>query len=128
MQDDLLESARRQAEKGDPSIRAAALLRIARAESAVVEGSRARSTLVEGLDIIFAMRQRCGALVLQHAQRGNPAQSIQLHLATPTFRTAYLSKVTGGFRVIACWNQKNRGQLHVDCGRRDRTVTRSHSQ
>lgn len=51
MADDLLGSDRRQAEKADPSMRAAALLRIARAESAK-NLSRARTTLREGLDLV----------------------------------------------------------------------------
>jgi hypothetical protein len=51
MTDDLLEGARRQPEKADPSTRAAALLRIARVQSAA-DGSRAKSTLLEGLEII----------------------------------------------------------------------------
>ena len=51
MEDDLLENARRQAEKADTSICAAALLRIARAESAS-DVSRARRTLLEGLDAV----------------------------------------------------------------------------
>jgi hypothetical protein len=48
MEDDLLESARRQAEKAASSIRAAALLRIARAESAG-DVAQARRTLLAGL-------------------------------------------------------------------------------
>ncbi len=51
MEDDLLENARRQAEKADASIRAAALLRIARAESAG-DLARARRTLLEALDAV----------------------------------------------------------------------------
>jgi hypothetical protein len=51
MEDDLLENARQQAEKADASIRAAALLRIARAESAG-DLARARRTLLEGLDAV----------------------------------------------------------------------------
>jgi hypothetical protein len=51
MQDDLLENARRQAEKADASVRAAALLRIARADSAG-NLARARRTLLEGLDAV----------------------------------------------------------------------------
>jgi hypothetical protein len=50
MRDDL-ENARRQAELADPSVRAAALLRIARAEFAG-DGSRARQTLLEGIDAV----------------------------------------------------------------------------
>ena len=51
MPDDLLVNARRQAKMADPSIRAAALLRIAHAESAA-DALRARRTLLEGLDVI----------------------------------------------------------------------------
>jgi hypothetical protein len=51
MPDDLLENARRQAKLAESSIRGAALLRIARAESAA-DVPRARRTLLEGLDII----------------------------------------------------------------------------
>jgi hypothetical protein len=50
MPEDLLEHARRQAEKADSSMRAAALLRIARAEC-VADVSRARRTLLEGLAV-----------------------------------------------------------------------------
>jgi hypothetical protein len=49
MPDELLENARKQAEQADPSIRASALLRIARVE-ATLDNSRARGTLLEGLD------------------------------------------------------------------------------
>ena len=51
MLDDLLGAARRQAEKADPSVRAAALLRTAHAES-TEDVSRARRTLLEGLDAV----------------------------------------------------------------------------
>ena len=51
MQDDPLEQARQQAEKAEASIRAAALLRIARVE-AHGDHSRARQTLLEGLDAV----------------------------------------------------------------------------
>jgi hypothetical protein len=51
MPDDLLENARQQAKLAESSIRGAALLRIARAESAA-DVPRARRTLLEGLDII----------------------------------------------------------------------------
>jgi hypothetical protein len=51
MRDDLLENARQQAEQADRSVRAAALLRIARAESAA-DVSRARQTLLDGLDAV----------------------------------------------------------------------------
>jgi hypothetical protein len=42
MSDDLLENARQQAEKAEPSMRAAALLRIARAESVQMQLKRER--------------------------------------------------------------------------------------
>lgn len=61
MEGDLLENARRQAEKADTSICAAALLRIAHAESAG-DVSRARRTLLEGLDAI----QRLPSPVREH--------------------------------------------------------------
>jgi hypothetical protein len=51
MQNDLLEQARQQAEKAEASIRAAALLRIARVE-AHGDHSRAREMLLEGLDAV----------------------------------------------------------------------------
>ena len=51
MEDALHENARRQAEKANTSIRAAALLRIARAESAAGL-ARARRTLPEALDAV----------------------------------------------------------------------------
>jgi len=54
MPDDLLGSARRQAEKSDPSVRAAALLWIARAESGG-DVSRARRTLLEGLNVVRSL-------------------------------------------------------------------------
>jgi len=51
MLEDLLEKARQQAERADASIRAASLLRIARAESAA-DVARATATLLEGLEVI----------------------------------------------------------------------------
>jgi hypothetical protein len=51
MSDDLLGNARRQAEKAEPSTRAAALLRIARVE-AVSNATQARASLLEALEII----------------------------------------------------------------------------
>ena len=51
MSDDLLEKARQQAEKAEPSMRSAALLRIARAES-VANATQARTSLLEALEII----------------------------------------------------------------------------
>jgi hypothetical protein len=51
MLEDLLENARQQAERSNSSVRAAALLRIARTESAG-DISRARRTLLEGLDAV----------------------------------------------------------------------------
>jgi len=54
MRDDLLGTARRQAENANPSMRAAALLRIARAETAE-DVSRARKTLLEGLEVVRSL-------------------------------------------------------------------------
>jgi hypothetical protein len=51
MSDDLLANARQQAEKAEPSMRSAALLRIARVES-VANASQARTSLLEALEII----------------------------------------------------------------------------
>ena len=51
MSDDLLANAREQAEKAELSMRSAALLRIARAES-VANGTQARTSLIEALEII----------------------------------------------------------------------------
>jgi hypothetical protein len=51
MPDELLENARRQAEQAEPSVRASALLRIARVE-ATLDASRARRTLLEGLEAV----------------------------------------------------------------------------
>jgi hypothetical protein len=51
MPDELLENARKQAEQAEPSVRASALLRIARVES-TLDASRARRTLLEGLDAV----------------------------------------------------------------------------
>lgn len=56
MQHDLLETARRQAETSDPPIRAAAFLRIARAESPNLD--HARSTLLQALDAIRSLPDR----------------------------------------------------------------------
>jgi hypothetical protein len=49
MPGELLENARKHAEQAEPSIRAAALLRIAGVE-ATLDNSRARLTLLEGVD------------------------------------------------------------------------------
>jgi len=51
MSDDLLENARQQAGKAEPSMRSAALLRIARAES-IANATQARTSLLEALEII----------------------------------------------------------------------------
>jgi uncharacterized membrane protein len=61
MSDDLLENARQQAGKAEPSMRSAALLRIARAES-MANATQARASLLEALAIIgnlpSALRKR----------------------------------------------------------------------
>jgi hypothetical protein len=67
MPDDLLKNARQQAEKADPSMRAAALLRISRAESAA-DVSRARRTLLEGLDAVRNLSNSVRQHLLQEAR------------------------------------------------------------
>lgn len=67
MEDDLLENARRQAEKADTSIRAAALLRIARAES-TGDVSRRRRTLIEGLDAVQKLPRPAREHLLEEAR------------------------------------------------------------
>lgn len=54
MSGDLLEKARQQAEKAEPSLRSAALLRIARVE-AVANATQARTSLLEALEIIRSL-------------------------------------------------------------------------
>ena len=51
MPDELLENVCKQAEQAEPSVRASALLRIARVES-TLDASRALRTLLEGLDAV----------------------------------------------------------------------------
>ena len=77
MGEDLLEHARRQAEKADASIRAAALLRIARAESAD-DVSRARKTLLEVLDALHRLPDRLREHLLQEGRRVAAAISPEL--------------------------------------------------
>jgi hypothetical protein len=67
MQDDLLEDARRQAEQADPSVRAAALVRIARADS-MGNSARARMTLLEGLDAIQKLQPAGRKILIEEAR------------------------------------------------------------
>jgi hypothetical protein len=67
MPDDLLTYARRQAEKADPSVRAAALLRLARAESAADVG-QATKTLLEGLEAVRGLPDFIQDLLLREAR------------------------------------------------------------
>jgi hypothetical protein len=67
MPDELLEIARNQAEQAEPSVRAAALLRIARVE-ATLDNSRARATLLEGLDAVRKLSGRARDRLLQEAR------------------------------------------------------------
>jgi uncharacterized C2H2 Zn-finger protein len=77
MPGDLLGSARRQAERADPSVRAAALLRIARAESAG-DVSRARSTLLHGLDLVSGLPDSARGHLFNEARRVAAAVSPEL--------------------------------------------------
>lgn len=67
MHDDLLEQVRQQAEKANPTIRAAALLRIARVE-AHRDRSQARRTLLEGLDAVQKLPKHDGDYLLDEAR------------------------------------------------------------
>src|ERR1700684_1719051 len=85
MPDDLLENARRQAEKADSSMRAAALLRIARAECAA-DVPRARSTLLEGLEIIRSLPSSVRRHLLEEACGVAAAVSPELLAEIPITR------------------------------------------
>jgi hypothetical protein len=82
MADDLLETAHRQAEKADPSVRAAALLRIARAQS-VADASQARQTLLEGLDAVRALPAPVRDHLFQEARGAAAAVSPELLAEIP---------------------------------------------
>lgn len=85
MPEDLLENARRQTEKADPSVRAAALLRIARAESAA-DISRARRTLLEGLDAVRTLQNSAREHLLEEARRVAAAVSPEMLADIPITR------------------------------------------
>ena len=82
MPDDLLEIARQQAEKANPSMRAAALLRIARAESGA-DVYRARMTLHEILDVIRNLPNSVREQLLQEARTVAAAVSPELLVEIP---------------------------------------------
>lgn len=67
MRDDLLKKAREQAEQADPPVRAAALVRIARAESPG-NASEARQTLLEGLDAVKKLTGEAREYLLDEAR------------------------------------------------------------
>jgi hypothetical protein len=67
MPNDLLADAREQAERSDPAVRAAALLRIARVETAF-DRSAARGTFERGLDAIRRILGREGEFLLEQAR------------------------------------------------------------
>jgi hypothetical protein len=67
MDDDLLEIAYRQAQDTDPSVRAAALLRISRAQFAT-NASQARQTLLEALDAVQKLPASVRGYLLQEAR------------------------------------------------------------
>jgi hypothetical protein len=93
MPDKLLESARRQAEEAEPSIRAAALLRIARVE-ATLDHSRALGTLLEGLDAVRKLASPARDHLLQEARTVAAAVSPELLADIPA---APHSRAPGGF-------------------------------
>lgn len=77
MADNLLETAHRQAEQADPSVRAAALLLIARAQSAT-DVSQARQTLLEGLDAVQMLPASVRDQLFQEARLAAAAVSPEL--------------------------------------------------
>lgn len=82
MSDSLLETARQQAEQADLPVRAAALLRIARAEFAP-DGSRARTTLLEGLDALRMLKGSIRDYLLSEARMVAAAVSPELVAKIP---------------------------------------------
>jgi hypothetical protein len=101
MPDDRFETAYRQAEKAAPSMRAAALLRIARAQS-VTNASQARQTLLEGLDAVRTLRASARDQLFQEARGAAAAVSPELlaeipvpecgagHFAPPGFESVHI--------------------------------------
>ncbi len=77
MPDELLGNARKQAEQAEPSIRASALLRIARVES-TLDASLARRTLLDGLDAIQKLSSSARDHLLQEARTVAAAVSPEL--------------------------------------------------
>jgi hypothetical protein len=67
MPGELLENARKHAEQEEPSIRAAALLRIARVD-ATLDNSRARLTLLEGVDAAWKLSSPARNRLLEEAR------------------------------------------------------------
>jgi hypothetical protein len=67
MSDDLLNNARQQAERSDPPVRVAALLRIARVES-VSDSDRARQTLIQALEEARALPAHIRRVLLEEAR------------------------------------------------------------
>ena len=67
MTGDLLRQAREQAERSTPPVRAAALMRIARVQTAV-EPDQARKTFEQGLEEVRRLSGRDGEFLLQQAQ------------------------------------------------------------
>ena len=82
MREHLLEKAREQVEWVDSTLRAAALLRIARAES-VGDGSRARQTLLDGLDAVQKLSGSSREYLLDEASAVAAAVSPELLVAIP---------------------------------------------
>ena len=85
MPDGLLENARKQAEQAEPSVRASALLRIARVES-TLDASRARKTLLEGLDAVQKLSSPVRDHLFQEARTVAAAVSPELLADIPITR------------------------------------------
>jgi hypothetical protein len=96
--EDLLEKARRQAEKADTSIRAAALLRIARAES-TGDVSRGRRTLIEGLDAVQTLPTPVREDLLEEARLVAAAISPELLAEIPETHRARHERFASGHIV-----------------------------
>jgi hypothetical protein len=85
MADDLLETARCQAEKAKTSVRATALLRIGRAQAAL-DASLARQALLEGLAAARTLQSPMREYLFQEAREVAAAASPELIAEIPTNR------------------------------------------
>ena len=95
MPDDLLGTARGQAEKTEPSVRAAALLRIARAESGQ-DVSRALNTLLDSLELVQRLPNSERSHLLEEARSVAAAVSPELLDDIPISRRGGLERFASG--------------------------------